>query len=52
MCGARPRTSLPPSGPGPVTYDKAHPYIDDGAARRYSVVVTGIDAIDGGAARE
>jgi hypothetical protein len=24
----------PPSGPGPVTYDKAYPYIDDGAARR------------------
>src|SRR3954463_12809920 len=26
---------LPPqSGPGPVTADKAHPHIDDGAARR------------------
>ena len=26
---------LPPlSGPGPVTFDKAHPYVDDGAARR------------------
>jgi hypothetical protein len=24
----------PPSGPGPVTYDKAHPYVDDGQARR------------------
>ena len=26
---------LPPiSGPGPVTFDKAHPYVDDGRARR------------------
>src|SRR6185312_7736188 len=24
----------PPSGPGPVTFDKAHPYVDDAAARR------------------
>jgi hypothetical protein len=24
----------PPSGPGPVTFDKAHPYIDNRAARR------------------
>jgi hypothetical protein len=24
----------PPSGPGPVTFDKAHPYLDTGAARR------------------
>jgi hypothetical protein len=24
----------PPSGPGPVTFDKRHPYIDNGAARR------------------
>lgn len=24
----------PPSGPGPVTFDKAHPYIDTAAARR------------------
>jgi hypothetical protein len=25
---------LPESGPGPVTNDKAHPHVDDGAARR------------------
>jgi hypothetical protein len=24
----------PPSGPGPVTFDKHHPYVDNGAARR------------------
>jgi hypothetical protein len=24
----------PPSGPGPVTFDKLHPYIDNGVARR------------------
>jgi hypothetical protein len=24
----------PPSGPGPVTFDKAHPYVDNRAARR------------------
>jgi len=24
----------PPSGPGPVTFDKRHPYFDNGAARR------------------
>jgi hypothetical protein len=24
----------PPSGPGPVTFDKRHPYVDNGAARR------------------
>jgi hypothetical protein len=24
----------PPSGPGPVTFDKAHPYIDNQLARR------------------
>jgi hypothetical protein len=24
----------PPSGPGPITFDKAHPYIDTAAARR------------------
>jgi hypothetical protein len=24
----------PPSGPGPVTFDKAHPYLDTAAARR------------------
>jgi hypothetical protein len=24
----------PPSGPGPVTFDKLHPYVDNGAARR------------------
>jgi hypothetical protein len=24
----------PPNGPGPVTFDKLHPYVDNGAARR------------------
>jgi hypothetical protein len=24
----------PPSGPGPITFDKHHPYVDNGAARR------------------
>ena len=24
----------PPSGPGPVTYDRAHPYLDNRAARK------------------
>jgi len=24
----------PPSGPGPITFDKRHPYVDNGAARR------------------
>jgi hypothetical protein len=32
---------LPPrSGPGPVTFDKAHPYVDDGLARRRNIQPT------------
>ena len=32
--GRRRNSFQPPSGPGPVTFDKAHPYIDNRVARR------------------
>jgi hypothetical protein len=31
---------LPPSGPGPVTFDKRHPYVDNAAARRLGIQPT------------
>jgi hypothetical protein len=30
----------PPSGPGPVTFDKAHPYVDSAASRRAGIQPT------------
>lgn len=30
----------PPSGPGPVTFDKRHPYVDNAAARRLGIQPT------------
>src|SRR5262250_2023010 len=30
----------PPSGPGPVTFDKRYPYVDNGAARRAGIQPT------------